>query len=129
MEGSMRFLAILVLFSFNAFAVDWSELEIAQNYKLKQSFGLPQTERSGSIQDFLVGDDLVLTDIVPLDMINVIIYEFDYKKCPGPAMKTDMEIIPVHGSSPVVEIGAQLENCTLSIYIETKDISSQSFIE
>jgi hypothetical protein len=125
----MRFLAILVLFSFNAFAVDWSELEVGQNYTLKQSFALPQTERSGSLQDFMKGDVLALTDIVPLDMINVIIYEFDYKKCPGPDLATEMEIIPVHGSSPVVEIGAQLENCTLSIYIETKDISSQSFIE
>ena len=125
----MRFLVLLVLVSFNALAIDWSELEIGENYTLQQEFKLPQTERSGSFQDFVKGDALVLKDIVPLDMIRVIIYEFDYKKCPGPEMKTEMEIIPVQETSPVIEIGAQLEDCTLSIFIENKDISTKSFIE
>jgi hypothetical protein len=125
----MRFLVLLVLVSFNALAADWSELEIGQNYKLQQEFKLPQVERSGSLQDFIKGDEIVLKDIVPLDMVSVIIYEFDYKKCPGPEIKTEMEIIPVQETSPVIEIGAQLENCTLSIFIETKDISTKSFIE
>ena len=125
----MRFLLFLVFFAFNAMATDWSELEIGQSYKLQQEFKLPQLERSGSLQDFMKGDELVLKDIVPLDMVRVVIYEFDYKKCPGPEMKTEMEIIPVQETSPMVEIGAQLENCTLSIFIETKDISTKSFIE
>jgi len=71
-----------------------------------------------------------LKEIMPLSMVNVMLYIFDYKNCPGPAMKTDMEIIPVNGTSPVVEIGAQLEeNCELNIYIENKDLMSTSLFE
>lgn len=125
----MKFFILLTLLSFKALAVGWTELEAGHNYKLTQNFQLPQLERSSSLLDFSKGDELTLNEVVPMDMINVMLYEFNYKKCPGPDMKTDMEIIPVQGTTPMVEVGAQLEKCTLSIYIETKDINSQSFIE
>jgi hypothetical protein len=125
----MKFFILLAFLSFNVFAIDWTELEAGKNYKLTQNFQLPQLERSGSLLDFSKGDELLLNEIIPLDMINVMLYEFAYKKCPGQDMKTDMEIIPVQGTTPVIEVGAQLEKCTLSIYIETKDINTQSFIE
>jgi len=126
----MRLFLLLSLISFNVFAIDWNDLEDGSNYKLIQGFSLPQLERSGSILEVMPGDQVVLAETVPLDMINVVLYIFDYKNCPGPQMLTDMEIIPVNGTSPVVEIGAQLEkNCKLHVYIETRDLMSNSFFE
>lgn len=125
----MRLFIGLMLISFNLFATEWNDLEIKQKYKLLQSFQLPQVERSGSLIDLVAGEEVVLNEIVGLDMINVVLLRFDYKNCSGPEMKTEMEIIPVKNTSPVVEIGAQLENCTLEIFIENKDLMSNSFFE
>lgn len=125
----MRIFIGLMLISLNAFAVDWSGLEIEQTYNLTQSFQLPQLERSGSLVDIVEGEKVVLKDIIGLDMIKVTLFKFDYKNCPGPDMKTDMEIIPVKNTDPVVEVGAQLEKCSLEIFIENKDLMSTSFFE
>lgn len=126
----MRLLIILLVISFNALAVDWTELEDGKEYKITQDFQLSQLERSGSKLDIKRGDNVQLNETVALSAINVMLYIFDYKNCPGPAMTTDMEIIPVQETSPVVEIGAQLEEkCELNIYIETKDLMSNSLFE
>ncbi len=126
----MRLLILgLIFISFNLCAAEWNDLELDQKYTLTQSFQLPQIERSGSLVDFLQGEEVVLKDIIPLDMIKVMLFKFDYKNCPGPDMKTDMEIIPVKNTSPVIEVGAQLENCTLEIFIENKDLMTASFFE
>jgi hypothetical protein len=126
----MRFLLVLgLIFSFNALAVEWNDLEAGKSYKLTQSFQLPQTERSGSILDFTAGEEVKLIDVIQLE-INVVIYQLKYAKCPGPAMTTEMEIIPVHGTSPVVEVGAQLvKDCELQIFIENKDLLTQSLLK
>ena len=127
----MRLFIALMLVSFNLFAtVEWSDLELDQNLKITQSFQLKQKIASASLVDIMKGQKFVLTDIIGLDMINVTLFQFEYKNCPGPQMKTDMEIIPVNNTSPVVEIGAQLiEKCTLEIFIETKDLMTSSFFE
>jgi hypothetical protein len=126
----MRSFIALLLISFNAIAVTWNDLETQETYKLTQSFQLPQTERSGSLLDLLRGDRFVLKAITGLDMINVSLFTFELKKCPGPALKTDMEIIPVDGTTPVVEIGAQIAGeCKLEIFIENKDLMTNSFFE
>ncbi len=127
----MRLLIGLALvFSFNSFATDWDSLEIGSTYKLTQGFSLPQLERSGSSVEFMKGEEVELTDIIGLEMIKVVLYELNYKNCPGSEMKTDMEIIPVQGTSPVVEIGAELEKgCKLQIFIEAKDTFSESIFE
>ncbi len=125
----MRLFIGLLLISFNLLASDWTDLEEKQKYILTQSFQLPQLERSGSFMEFTAGDEVVLSEIIGLDTINVVLFKFNYKKCPGPEMKTEMEIIPVKNTSPVVEVGAQLENCSLEIFIETKDLMRASFFE
>ena len=125
----MRLFIGLLLISFNLLASDWTDLEEKQKYILTQSFQLPQLERSGSFMEFTVGDEAVLSEIIGLDTINVVLFKFNYINCPGPEMKTDMEIIPVKNTSPVVEVGAQLENCSLEIFIETKDLMRASFFE
>jgi hypothetical protein len=130
MEGLMRLLILgLIFLSFSLYAAEWNDLEMDQKYTLTQSFQLPQIERSGSLVDFIQGEEVVLKEIIALDMIKVMLLKFDYKNCPGPDMKTDMEIIPVKNTAPVVEVGAQLEKCSLEIFIESKDLMSTSFFE
>ncbi len=126
----MRLFIGLMLVSFNLFAANWNELEEKTQYQLTQSFQLPQIERSGSLLDIMKGENFLLTEVTGLDMINVSLFVFEYKNCPGRSMKTDMEIIPVNNTSPVVEIGAQvIEGCKLEIFIENKDLMTNSFFE
>ncbi len=126
----MRLVLSLMLLSSPLFASSWNDLEVSSQYKINQAFQLPQLERSKSLLDINVGDQVLLKEIVSLDMINVALYRFEYKNCPGPAMKTDMEIIPVKNTTPVVEVGAQLElECMLEVFIENKDILTESFFE
>ena len=44
-------------------------------------------------------------------------------------MATDMIIIPVENSSPLVEVGAEVSKCELVIYMETKDYYNKSLFE
>ncbi len=126
----MRLFIGLMLVSLNLFAANWSELEEKTQYKLTQSFQLPQIERSGALLNLMKGEKFVLTQITGLDMINVSLFVFEYINCPGKSMKTDIEIIPVNNTSPVVEIGAQVTvGCKLEIFIENKDLISNSFFE
>jgi hypothetical protein len=130
MEGIMRLVLSLMLLSFPLFATTWNDLEMSSQYKINQAFQLPQLERSHSLLDINVGDLVVLKEVVGLDMINVALYRFEYKNCPGTSMKTEMEIIPVKNTAPVVEVGAQLElECMLEIFIENKDTLTESFFE
>lgn len=126
----MRFLLLLVLISTQAFATDWYDLVEKTSYKITQSFELTQLERSGAKLEITKGEEVELNEVISLSPVNVILYVFTYKNCPGPAMKTDMEIIAVQGTSPVIEIGAQLEEqCQLNVYIETRDLMSKSIFE
>jgi hypothetical protein len=126
----MRLFFGLMFVSLNLFAANWSDLEEKTKYKLTQSFQLSQIERSGSVLDIMKGETFVLKEITGLDMINVSLFIFEYKNCPGRAMKTEMEIISVNNTHPVVEIGAQLmEGCKLEIFIENKDLMTNSFFE
>jgi len=129
----MRLFIALMFISFNLFAaqtVVWNDLELEQPVKITQSIRLKQLQRAGTYLDIILGQNFVLRDIIGLDSVKVVMFKFDYKNCPGHQMVTDMEIIPVKNTSPVVEIGAQLtENCKLEIFIETKDLMTTSFFE
>lgn len=128
----MRTFLILLLISFNAIAVTWDNLRPGVDYKLTQSFQLPQDERSGSLLDFSKGDEVYLKQIEPLAIpggFNMMLYIFDYRNCPGMEMTTEIEIVPVQGTSPVVKAGTLLEECELKVYIELKDYKSPSFFE
>lgn len=125
----MRLFLVLSLISFNALALDWFAFEEGDTYTLKQSFQLPQKTPARTLQDFVAGEKFYLKEISPLP-IGVFLYILEYKNCPGPQLTTEMEIIPVNGTSPVVEIGAQLEEkCDLWIFVEDKDVMSPSFFE
>lgn len=125
----MKSFIALALISFNAFAINWNDLTEGKSYRTAQKFSLKQTERSHSMFDVPRGQRVTLKEIVPLSSAPVALYVFDYKNCPGPALSTIMEIITVERTRPVVEIGAQLDNCELNIYVETKDLGARALFE
>jgi hypothetical protein len=126
----MRLFLGLCLLSFQLQAVSWNDLEISNQYKINQQLQLRQIERSGSMLEISAQESFSLKEVIGLDMINVSLYRLQYKNCPGPAMKTEMEIIAVKNTAPVVEVGAQLElECMLEIFIENKDTLTESFFE
>jgi hypothetical protein len=126
----MRLFLGLCLLSFQLQAVSWNDLEISNQYKINQQLQLRQIERSGSMLEISAQESFILKEVIGLDMINVSLYRLQYKNCPGPAMKTEMEIIAVKNTAPVVEVGAQLEeNCMLEIFIENRDLMSDSLFE
>jgi hypothetical protein len=126
----MRLFLGLCLLSFQLQAVSWNDLEISNQYKINQQLQLRQIERSGSTLEISAQESFILKEVIGLDMINVSLYRLQYKNCPGPAMKTEMEIIAVKNTAPVVEVGAQLEeNCMLEIFIENRDLMTDSLFE
>jgi len=126
----MRLFLGLCLLSFQLQAVSWNDLEISNQYKINQQLQLRQIERSGSTLEISAQESFILKEVIGLDMINVSLFRLQYKNCPGPAMKTEMEIIPVKNTTPVVEVGAQLEeNCMLEIFIENRDLRTDSLFE
>jgi hypothetical protein len=126
----MRLIFMMFIFSLQMAQASWNELEEQKEYKINQAIQLIQNERSRSILDISQGEKFLLKEITGLDMIRVTYFQFDYKNCPGPAMTTDMEIIAVKNTSPMVEVGAQLEkDCKLGIFIENKDLMSSSLFE
>lgn len=125
----MRTFIFLFLISFNALALDWFHMESGKTYTLQQNFQLPQLERSGSILEFSKGDKYLLKEIIGLGM-GLGLFNFEYTSCPGPAMETDVEIIPVHGTTPLKEVGIMIaKECEMWVYVELKDFWTKSLFE
>jgi hypothetical protein len=125
----MRTFILLALISFPAFAMNWFDMELGNEYVLNQDLALTQRERSGSMLDIVKGEKFVLKEIMPITM-GLMMFNLEYKNCPGPAMETEVEIIPVNGTSPVIEVGAMVaENCELWVYVEGKDFWTNSLFE
>jgi hypothetical protein len=128
----MRSLLVLfvLVFSSQVFASSWNDLEIGEGYTLKQELTLVSNSPGQSQFHIPAGTKLVHSDLFPLDMISVMLYQFKLPNCPGNDFETQMEIIPVQETSPLVEIGAQVaSNCLLEIFIETRDIYSSSIVK
>ncbi len=125
----MRLFILLALISFPSFAMNWFDMELGTEYILMQDMSLPQRERSGSMLEVSKGAKFVLKEVVGITM-GLMMFNLEYKNCPGPAMETEVEIIPVSGTSPVIEVGAMVaENCELWVYVEGKDFWTNSLFE
>ncbi len=125
----MRLFILLALISFPSFAMNWFDMELGTEYILMQDMSLPQRERSGSMLEVSKGEKFVLKEVVGITM-GLMMFNLEYKNCPGPAMETEVEIIPVNGTSPVIEVGAMVaENCELWVYVEGKDFWTNSLFE
>lgn len=125
----MRLFILLALISFPAFALNWFDMETGTEYTLQQSFSLPQVERSGSMLEITKGEKFLLKEKIGMGM-GLALFNFNYNNCPGPQMETDVEVIPVNGTSPLIEVGAMVaEGCEMWIYVELKDFWTESFFE
>ncbi len=125
----MRLFILLALISFPAFAINWFDMETDTEYTLQQDFSLPQTERSGSILEISKGEKFLLKEKIGMGM-GLALFNFKYNNCPGPEMETDVEVIPVNGTSPLIEVGAMVaKGCEMWIYVELKDFWTTSFFE
>lgn len=126
----MRLFIGLFLLSFHVMSATWTDLEEDKTYQLNQEFTLPQTIRSGSLQHFMKGEKFKLKEMTSLGSLRLMVYTFQYMNCPGKEMQTELEIIPVQGSNPMVEVGAQLKtDCELEVYVETRDLTYNSLFE
>lgn len=128
----MRLFILSFLISSQLFAMDWSDLEFGNTYKLNQNFQLPQLERSHSLLDFSKGDEFYLMEIMPLPIPgnSVMKYVFTYKNCPGSQIKSDTVILNVEGASPRGKVMAVLEeNCELTFFLEGRYYYSPSLFE
>ncbi len=127
----MRLLLISLFFTFSALATDWSNLEKNNSYKLLQSFELAQSNNKGIVLSFIKGEKLKLNEVLDLAMpgLFLTLFKFEYQNCTSMNLTTDMFIIKINDSSPVVEVGAEVVNCELVIYLETKDYYTKSFFE
>ncbi|HXH32078.1 MAG TPA: hypothetical protein VNJ01_14815 [Bacteriovoracaceae bacterium] len=125
----MRVFFFLLLLSCNAFSSEWADLVENDEYKIVQKISLPVLGSNATIVELTPGDKFKLREIYALSM-GVVAYSFVAKKCPGRSVRTEMEIIPVQQTNPVIEIGVQLEKeCELNIFIEGQDTWTPSIFE
>ena len=124
----MRAFILLFLISFNAMAMNWFDMDRGETFTLQQDFQLKQKERSGSMLDFSKGDKFILKGITGGAGLGLFV--FHYPACPGPAMETEIEIIPVIGTAPLKEVGVMVaEGCELWVYVELRDFWTKSLFE
>jgi hypothetical protein len=127
----MPFLLVLLI-SLNSWAMSWNELQEGRTYKLNQDISLRQVERSGSTLEITSGEEFILKEMVsnPLPGLPYMLMIFSYQNCSGPQMRSLMEMISVHETSPVVKVGAQLNrDCELYIYFESTQYESRSLFQ
>jgi len=125
----MFLLIMLSLVMTEVNASTWLNLQESKNYQLTQNISLPQTERSGSLLS-LSQDDVFSLKTLERSSDNLMVYTFQQQVCPGPQMRTSLEIIPVQETSPMVEVGAQfIEDCELKIFISDQDLHSTSIFK
>ena len=107
------FALVLSLLTTSVWALDWSDIEVQQSYRLGQDFRFPTGEA------FLAGEELIITDKVGLS-IGVILIEAQLTHCQYPGRELEVEIFPVP-----TEIGlAVVPDCLLWFYVENRDYYS-----
>lgn len=101
----------------------WSEPEVGDSLKLTQDIDLVSVQ-------FPVGKMLRLVEIEPLGIPGapVVLYTLVEEQCENPEAKSDMEIITPNGSPESSAVGVELSpGCTWDIYVEQKDLFTESF--
>lgn len=125
----MHLLWMLLIVPFQISAATWTDLSESTTYQLKQPFKLTQSERSSAQLELTSEDDFIFKKISRASE-NLMVLSFQYLNCPGPQMKTAMEIIPVQETEPMVEVGAQIEEeCELKIFISDRELHSNSIFK
>ena len=121
MKKLILLLSLVLSTSLFAGSVEWSDMEIENQYVLKQDVAF----ENGIT--FKAGEHFIMADLLAGE-IPVMYFEMYYTGCTDYGATADLILvnIPQPDRKDVV-IGAQLyEGCNLGIYIEPKDYYSQS---
>lgn len=120
------FLRLAALFCFvisSSHASDWIDLNFEDNYKLTKNIKLTISDEASIV--ISKDDKWQLLEVVPLPMINVELYKFDWLEC-RTDVTTQMEIIDPRDLKNDPSVGVQLDNCYLEVFVETKDLGTLS---
>lgn len=125
----MRYLIAFLLMSSQAFATDWSDLEVGKTYNLTQSFQLKSDNKPSSVVDIVKGQQAEMKALIPLSIpgASLALFIFDYKSCPSSELTTEQELISVEETNPASQVGVMLDtNCELNVYLELSEYYSKS---
>lgn len=124
------FLILLLTVSTSVFSknLKWSSLYKGIKYTLTQQIDVTDRKEDFSIP---VDSKLKLIESTALPMINVQLFKFELPSCPSSSMKTELELLELaQANQKVVVIGFDVvENCILEVFIEQKDIYSNSILK
>lgn len=124
----MKFLIFVLTLTLTVFATDtyrWIDLVEGEEYIISQKVDFEQQDESVTI---FPRDKFKLKSIEMLPMIKVIMFKFDIHNCKNTSIQSDMELVSIEQSDlDPVDIGLiYAKNCTLEIFLESRDFNSKS---
>lgn len=116
---------LAVVVSSNVFAnYKWSDLVEGKEFTIDRDIEL---EKNKNLFKISKGDIFKLIELKALPMINVHLGEFKVENCKDNEQTSEMLLVDIKRNNKIVSVGVTLaEECTLEIYLESKDIYSQS---
>lgn len=116
---------LVILSSANVLAnYKWSDLVEGKEYIIDRSIELEKNKEMFKINK---GDSFKLVEMKPLPMINVMLGEFKVENCKDNEQTSEMILVDIKDKNKVVSVGLTLsEECTLEVYLESKDLYSKS---
>ncbi len=125
-----QFLMLLMLFSTASFAMSkWSDLEKNKKYTTDRAISL---EKEGYKLNLPINSKIELVEVMSLPMIKVELLKFDISEyCNDGESISDIKLIDIKQSSGlIVTVGADLaEDCVMEMFVETKDIDTNSLFK
>ncbi len=119
---------IAILFSASTFAsVKWSNLEKAKKYVTDREIVLEKEEFKLTLPK---ASSFKLVEAMSLPMIKVELLKFDISEfCSESQSISDIKLVDIkQASGLIVTVGADLaEDCIMEVFVETKDIYTNSF--
>ena len=127
----MKSLVLVIALCFSSIAsasTNWNRLEIDRSYRTLQDITLHLDEAAFKIPR---SSDLKLIEVVNLSMIKVVLHKFKMKTCPSQNVVTDLELVTVaQDNNTKTTVGVNLAgSCVLEVFVEAKDVRSNSFLK
>jgi hypothetical protein len=123
----VKLLILLVtLTSANVFASNkWSNLVEGKVFTIDRDIELEKNKETFEVSK---GDMFKLVEFKALPMINVHLGEFKIENCKDMEKTSEMLLVDIKTDNKIVSVGVTLaQGCILEVYLESKDIYSQSF--
>lgn len=121
----MRILIITICFLMvlPAFAArTWTSIEAGDQIYLISDLQIKNTnlllKRNSSLR---------VKEVVPMDLISVVMYKVQAISCPGPSLTSELDLYSVRQATGSVTVGIELtRGCVLEIYVENTDLQTLS---